>query len=352
MPQRRRSTQACCGLAPVGFELHLLHARLPGDDRLAREQSIAARLGPESGRTSADRIIVVGTQVLEQSLDLDFDAMISDHAPVDLLLQRAGRLHRHQGRKRPLDLERTVLRVALEIDLEGLPQFGPSEFVYESFVLWKSWLTLRSRLDADGEVRLALPADYRPLIEATYDDRVDALPGSDSGYRLFQAAWTRYEANRIKLTDEAKLRLIPDPVPKKSITEGTHLTFREDDDGGQQGWGFAATRAGRASISVIPLHLRDDGNVAIQPDGESITAANCDFDTQLNLLRRAMRVSNPTVVHELPVLAAMELPWFGKRPLLRNHVPLILNDRRKEVGRVTLILDDDLGLVIQREERA
>ena len=120
--------------------------------------------------------------MLEQSLDLDFDAMITDLAPVDLLLQRAGRLHRHQGRERPPGLTQPCCRSPWS-STGTVPHFGASEFVYEPFVLWKSWLALLARRGDNGRSVLTLPADYRPLIEATYDDRLDVLPRSDAGIR-------------------------------------------------------------------------------------------------------------------------------------------------------------------------
>ncbi|MFZ2224595.1 MAG: CRISPR-associated helicase Cas3' [Candidatus Deferrimicrobium sp.] len=75
--------------------LLLFHARFAMGDRLEREETVCRMFG--KGSTAADRRgkILVATQVVEQSLDLDFDVMVSDLAPVDLLVQRAGRLHRH-----------------------------------------------------------------------------------------------------------------------------------------------------------------------------------------------------------------------------------------------------------------
>jgi CRISPR-associated endonuclease/helicase Cas3 len=76
-------------------KLHLFHARFAMQDRLAIEHQILACFNKQSSGVIRMGRVVVATQVVEQSLDLDFDVMISDLAPIDLLIQRAGRLCRH-----------------------------------------------------------------------------------------------------------------------------------------------------------------------------------------------------------------------------------------------------------------
>lgn len=73
----------------------LVHSRFIAIDRMKNDEELLRLLGPDS-KNRPNKFIVVGTQVIEQSLDIDFDVMITDVAPIDLLLQRMGRLHRHQ----------------------------------------------------------------------------------------------------------------------------------------------------------------------------------------------------------------------------------------------------------------
>lgn len=88
-----------CGLDPV-----LLHARFAMGDRLDIEEQVRATLGRHDATGKRRGFVVVGTQILEQSLDYDVDAMITDLAPVDLIIQRAGRLWRHTDRRgRPIE---------------------------------------------------------------------------------------------------------------------------------------------------------------------------------------------------------------------------------------------------------
>lgn len=64
-------------------------------DRQVIEEDVLNRFGKRSGSEQRTGQVLIATQVVEQSLDLDFDMMISDLAPMDLLIQRAGRLQRH-----------------------------------------------------------------------------------------------------------------------------------------------------------------------------------------------------------------------------------------------------------------
>jgi CRISPR-associated endonuclease/helicase Cas3 len=72
----------------------LHHSRFSKQDRPLLDQAVEDQLGKV--RAGLQGRIVVGTQTLEQSLDIDADLLITDLCPMDVLLQRVGRLHRHQ----------------------------------------------------------------------------------------------------------------------------------------------------------------------------------------------------------------------------------------------------------------
>ena len=104
----------------------------------------------------------MATQVIEQSLDLDFDFMFSDVAPVDLVLQRAGRLHRHERGKRG-DPKLWLIKPGEKPD--GTPDFGKSEYVYARYILLCSLLALRHE-NAQPRAVIELPSNIDDLITA------------------------------------------------------------------------------------------------------------------------------------------------------------------------------------------
>src|SRR5690606_27940815 len=155
-------------------DLVLFHARFVQRERQRIEALVVGHRDPETGEWVPGRLgkgrapgpaVLVGTQVIEQSLDLDVDLMFSDLAPVDLLLQRAGRLHRHD---RPRPSKHATPRlvwlcpgwdVGALPDVEDLSGHG---HVYARRVLWRTARLLRDR------PAWSLPTEYRPLIEAVY----------------------------------------------------------------------------------------------------------------------------------------------------------------------------------------
>ena len=105
-------------------EMIQMHSQFIISDRAEIEREILKRAGKNSTPEQRNKLIIVGTQVLEQSLDIDFDVMITDLCPMDLLLQRIGREHRHKGRKRPLCLQKAKCYVLTETkySLQGTTQ--------------------------------------------------------------------------------------------------------------------------------------------------------------------------------------------------------------------------------------
>ncbi len=164
----------------------LYHARFALQDRLEIGAGLLADFGPDSGPDTRRGRLVIATQVVEQSLDVDFDDMVSDLAPIDLIIQRAGRLQRHRrdtsGNRVPIKTPdgRGGAQLAVltpepvpEVDakwIKGLlPKTGK---VYPDH--GKLWLTARWLA---GEGGFEVPRQARAMIEAVYDDAAfDALP--------------------------------------------------------------------------------------------------------------------------------------------------------------------------------
>ena len=147
----------------------LLHSRFTPVDRADNENrwtAFFARDATDRGRLGG---ILVGTQVVEQSLDLDADFLISSFCPTDMLLQRLGRLWRHGDgtcRSAPARREAWILHPGLEEALAApRKSFGASAHVYAPYILCRS-LELWHTLD-----RIRLPEDIRAILEATYADR-------------------------------------------------------------------------------------------------------------------------------------------------------------------------------------
>jgi CRISPR-associated endonuclease/helicase Cas3 len=170
---------AAARLRDRGVDVLVFHARFAQGDRQEREAEVMRLFG--KGAQAADRTgrVLVATQVIEQSLDLDFDAMVSDLAPIDLLVQRAGRLWRHsKGRsaERPggLMMELVVFSpVPTEeppTDWLGGPFAGTAHVYENAGVLWR---TVRALTDAGA---IETPKGLRPLIERVYSS--DEVPSS------------------------------------------------------------------------------------------------------------------------------------------------------------------------------
>lgn len=151
------------------IECGLLHSRFLKIDREQNENRWTALYGKDGGqaRKQCGRILV-GTQVLEQSLDIDADFLLSRFAPSDMLLQRLGRLWRHSNTVRPVEArcEAWLLRPDLAVAIANPDQtFGKTAKVYSPYVLCRSLEVWQNR------PAVAIPGKIREIIEATYADR-------------------------------------------------------------------------------------------------------------------------------------------------------------------------------------
>lgn len=190
-----------------------INGSLPRADRSEVENELREMFGAKGIRPR--RAIVVGTQVLEQSLDLDFDGLLTDLAPIDSLFQRLGRVHRH---RRDAARGELVLTITGVTDTPAGPRFPRYlHTVYAPAVLMRTWAVLKDMRTIESWPEMA------DLVEKVYGDRVACPAGWESEWSL---AAQRMKAARDKDARAAEIACLPYPHRVEELFELTERPGR------------------------------------------------------------------------------------------------------------------------------
>jgi CRISPR-associated endonuclease/helicase Cas3 len=211
---------------PNNIEVDIFHSRYRFEDRKKKEDAVIKQYGKDGERKGR---ILIATQVVEQSLDIDFDWMVTQHCPADLLFQRLGRLHRHSkhSTKRPFDFKDRKITVILP---ENELEYGGTGMVYKNVLaLWKTQKLLESTNI------IAFPKAYREWIEEVYDEDT-----AGTSQKL-------QDLNNTFIAENDSRHCTANQLTKSRDT----ITANRSDDA------TSLTRDGEMSISLIPT-LNDD----------------------------------------------------------------------------------------------
>lgn len=310
----------------LGDEIDLFHARFPYRNRKECEDRNIERFKKDG--TRPHRFVLVATQVVEQSLDLDFDLMVTELAPIDLIIQRIGRLWRHDI-KRPSSTDSPVCYIC-EPDKSSF-DYG----VYDSHVLLKSWLVLK-RVES-----IRVPNDIERLVETVYGN-FGKVP--DEMLDAWEITLARREKKLALDESEAEKRHVPLPSDDgndslRRITEDVRKEDAPDFPFELQ----ALTRLMSPNVSVICLY---GSNGKTYLDREMTVPVDLNKAPSMEMTKELLNNSLNISVNKGWYRTFMEVdrPEKWKTPFLRNYYPLVFKGGCAQVGPYRLLLDEETGL--------
>lgn len=287
-----------------GFRVVCFHSRFVATDRSKIETKLLESVGKSSTKNLRDKLVVVGTQVIEQSLDLDFDTMVTELCPMDLLLQRSGRLHRHK-RERPSMCVEPVLAI--------LRPLKARRSIYDEWILQRTQKFLPNVF--------VVPSDIPELVSKVY-----AEPDISEQNEAYEAHCFKKRKKQDKAEKYCIHSNMLDQTNKKLLTRFL------DDEVGNSLEAEASVRDSDETIEVLVLQK-------ISPDSYGLLSGKADFNTTSELsedeakliARERLRLPQffsekyNEVTQELSVIPRR---WKSSR-LLKDELMLVLDDRKE-----------------------
>ena len=312
-----------------GGAVRLCHSRFTVQDRLRTDRELLDLYGPDSS-IRPEFSIVVATQVVEQSLDVDFDVLVSQLAPVDLILQRIGRVHRHAGRVRPECFSKPVCHLVDVPDFDSKPELdGGSRKVYRDLRLLSAAAVLGPELFSENGRVVVLPDEVGDLVERA---EREVFPIPEAWVEDLKVAKVLESEQEKKAEEEVKHGWIISPDTKRGMfqTLDDWVVPGGDPEGKKPGT-RAKVRDGIEDVEVILLQ-EVDGLYYTMPSPDSPDGLPLPRGVQPNpgtALAAAMgTVRIPRYYFTDGVLSAAEALWdeeWETSPLLRGQlfVPLV-----------------------------
>ncbi|MGO1543350.1 MAG: CRISPR-associated helicase Cas3' [Gulosibacter sp.] len=341
-------------------EIALFHSRFTVESRNHREQELVERLGPNSAERPKS-MIIVATQVVESSLDVDFDMMFTDIAPIDALIQRIGRVHRHA---RPLAERPTTMqqpRVVLSGGIGMLTGTEPPEFnsgvlrVYGDSLLLRTLIALRLRNERSGDQKINIPEDVPGLIRTTYQPDLVPIPGWED--RLTSADEER--AQKIHRQKEESRQFVIDPPGEGQIDGWSKRSLTE---ASEEARGGAQVRDAELSIEVVIVQEMNGSVYSLPwlPEQHASQPVDLIYGIEEDLAEAVATctVSLPSWMTQgkgldgvLDDLENNGIEAWQQSRWLKGMLPLILDeDFRTEINGHRLLYDQGLGLMIEKSD--
>lgn len=332
--------------AVFGGDAVLLHARLTAVARAERTGRLVDQLGVQGERPR--RLVIVATQLAEQSFDVDVDLLVTDLAPIDLLLQRVGRLHRHSRTPEDRPVRLRAPRVIVSgLNLDGdEPRFpGGSTAVYGEYML----LRAAALVDVAMREGWSVPAQVPELVAAGYGD--DPLGPVEWAGRVARAR-EKHETSEADRAAHASDFLLAGGdrlgLPTLAGLHDRHTADLDDDDAVA-----AVVRDGDPSVEVVLVRRDAHGYLTlagrpIGPQGEGVSDDAVLTEVAGSTVRLPARkeITKAALDELAPLSGWARDPWLGRTRALVLDAELSV-----ALGRNRLSYDDDLGLVVERGDR-
>ena len=312
--------------------LMVLHSAFLAPERSKQEEKLQKLIGKNGQRPH--KMIVIGTQVLEQSLDIDFDVLYTDIAPIDLVLQRAGRLHRH-------DIQIPETLKTPEVFIMGIQaphEYGDAnEAIYEKYLLMKTDYFLQNMVN--------LPNDISKLVQKVYDPKTDDLVPE------IEEAKTKFEKDQAQEKQRSKVFQVAVPKPKTTIHGWLDYDYRNLNKDEQSA--NAAVRDIQETIEVILIQNTSKEQRLV--DGRLLKDVS-DREISEQVIRLPIAIT-PNAAMTAKVIDELEdrtMRYFSKwqeNRWLRGSLALPLDDNLSAViGNWRLTYSQDLGLSYTKED--
>lgn len=340
------------------WTVDVAHSRFLAPDRAANDAFLRDYFGPpkrlnDLGLERPARHIVVASQVAEQSLDIDFDLLVTDLASADLVLQRMGRIHRHE-RTRPAKLEAPRCFITgVDWSVQPPEPVKGSRRVYGRHLLLRSLAVLRPFLD--GERPLRLPDDIAPLVQAAY--REEFSPPNGWGPAMDEAREEFGRRMENKRSRAATFLMARPDAPGNAILGWLHAGAGALDEADPKGEGRKLVRDTPAeSVEVIVVVRRSDGSLITPPWLVDEPTEIPVHSTPGN--RLAMQLATYTLALPIELCDAVEeieaqacFPAWQESPWLEGQLILVLDENHEAtIAGYGIHYDRWLGLEVTKNE--